>query len=43
MLRDVEPPFIPDGAHGMTVPMFTLVDADELAARRDRRHPAVTA
>lgn len=74
MLQDVEPPFIPDGAHGMTVvieyppgdpgapphrhsgpafgyvlegapdqPMFTLVDTDELAARRDRRHPAVTA
>lgn len=123
MLQDVEPPFIPDGAHGMTVvieyppgdpgapphrhsgpafgyvlegemvfelegepprvlrageafwepggdvihyqdgnhrddvrvrftvtmmcapdqPMFTLVDEDELAARRDRRHPAVTA
>ena len=65
MLQDVEPPFIPDGAHGMTVvieyppgdpgapphqhsgPAFGYVLEGEmlfeLAARRDRRAPAVTA
>jgi hypothetical protein len=43
VVQEAEPPFIPAGAHAMTMlchpgqPMLVLVDDDELAARRDRR------